>query len=245
MKHVRWQLVFGVALVALSAALYLAHYVIFADAHHIFIYLLGDIAFVPMEVLLVTLILHELLTRREKRALLGKMNMVIGAFFSEVGTELLDRLSRFDTVESQPAALEGMAEWTGRQFTQVARHIADVPFELDSARGDLGGLSAFLAEKRSFLVALLENPILLEHQTFTNLLWGVLHLAEELAARPALDALPDDDLKHLSGDMRRAHRRLIAQWLAYMRHLKRDYPYLFSLAVRTNPFDPAASAVVG
>ena len=26
-----------------------------------------------------------------------------------------------------------------------------------------------------------------------------------------------------------------------LQHLQRDYPYLFSLAVRTNPFDSAAS----
>jgi hypothetical protein len=29
-----------------------------------------------------------------------------------------------------------------------------------------------------------------------------------------------------------------------MDHLRSMYPYLFSLAVRTNPFDPAASVVV-
>jgi len=32
--------------------------------------------------------------------------------------------------------------------------------------------------------------------------------------------------------------------LAYMKHLKKEYPYLFSLAVRTNPFDPGASVEV-
>jgi hypothetical protein len=29
-----------------------------------------------------------------------------------------------------------------------------------------------------------------------------------------------------------------------MKHLKIDYPYLFSLAVRTNPFNPDASPEV-
>jgi hypothetical protein len=29
-----------------------------------------------------------------------------------------------------------------------------------------------------------------------------------------------------------------------MQHLKTDYPYLFSLAVRTNPFDPDAKVEV-
>lgn len=55
----------------------------FRDPHHIFLYLIGDIAFVFIEVLLVTLIIHQLLSRREKQAMLKKLNMVIGAFFSE------------------------------------------------------------------------------------------------------------------------------------------------------------------
>jgi hypothetical protein len=29
-----------------------------------------------------------------------------------------------------------------------------------------------------------------------------------------------------------------------MKHLKNSYPYLFSLAVRTNPFDPNAKAEI-
>jgi hypothetical protein len=33
-------------------------------------------------------------------------------------------------------------------------------------------------------------------------------------------------------------------WLDYMRHLKADYPYLFSLAIRTNPFRLDASPVI-
>ena len=87
MKHrFNWQIILGIFLIVVSIIFYTIHYLIFRDAHHVFIFLLGDIAFVPIEVLLVTLILHRLLTSREKRALLNKLNMVIGTFFSEVGT---------------------------------------------------------------------------------------------------------------------------------------------------------------
>jgi len=44
--------------------------------------------------------------------------------------------------------------------------------------------------------------------------------------------------------MKRAYILLVSQWLNYMKHLKSDYPYLFSLAVRMNPFDPNASPVL-
>ena len=97
MKKINWQILFAVLLIMLSTLLYYAHFLIFRDAHHIFIYMLGDVAFVPIEVLLVTVIIHQLLDVREKKALLQKMNMVIGTFFSEVGTDLLKIMSEFDT----------------------------------------------------------------------------------------------------------------------------------------------------
>jgi len=85
---------------------------------------------------------------------------------------------------------------------------------------------------------------LLEHEEFTELLWAVFHLSEELSNRATVKDLPETDYDHLSGDIKRAHRLLVREWLAHMEHLKIDYPYLFSLAVRMNPFDPNASAQV-
>jgi hypothetical protein len=89
MRKQAWYLVIAAGLLAVSAGLYLMHYSIFHNAHHIYIYLLGDIAFLPLEVLVVALVVDSLLAAREKRATLEKLNMVIGAFFSEVGTELI------------------------------------------------------------------------------------------------------------------------------------------------------------
>ncbi len=68
MKHARWHIILGISLVSLSVLFYSAHFLIFGDPHHIFIYLLGDIAFVPIEVLIVTMIIHKLLEEREKRS---------------------------------------------------------------------------------------------------------------------------------------------------------------------------------
>ena len=93
-------------------------------------------------------------------------------------------------------------------------------------------------------MSLLANPNLLEHDTFTDLLWAVFHLVEELAARQEFTNLPKSDFDHLSGDIKRAYSQLLIEWLAYMKHLKDDYPYLFSLAVRMNPMDVNADPVV-
>ncbi len=98
--------------------------------------------------------------------------------------------------------------------------------------------------KRSLLVGLLQNPVLMEHESFTDLLLAIYHFTEELSHGKDLRNLPGSDLKHLSGDVERAYHILVDQWLDYMSYLKSNYPYLFSLAMRTNPFDQEATPVV-
>ncbi|MDO9528859.1 MAG: hypothetical protein Q7J27_06830 [Syntrophales bacterium] len=245
MKTNKSQILFGLSLVLLSAIFYFIHYAVFRDAHHIFIYLVGDVAFVFIEVLLVTLIIHQLLSHREKRALLKKMNMAIGAFFSEVGTGLLKIFSDFNLHSAKIDKVFIVDDdWTDQKFLSVSKTFNNYDHEIDCNKGDLNNLLNFLKSKRNFLINLLQNPNLLEHESFTNLLWAVFHLTEELESRADVGNLSDTDCEHIAGDIKRAYVLLISEWLLYMKHLRNDYPYLFSLAIRTNPFDPYASPEV-
>lgn len=245
MKQINWKVMAGILLVTLSALLYLLHYAIFRDAHHVFIYLLGDIAFLPLEVLLVTFVIERLLHEREKKSLLNKMNMLIGAFYSEVGTDLIKYCSSFssDLSALKPHLLITI-NWSDKDFSNSMKFMKNSDPKLNSTKGELRELKSFLKGKRDFLLALLANPNLFEHDSFTDLLWAVFHLTEELSARDSLEGLPKTDFEHLAGDMKRAYTQLLSGWLAYMKHLKGDYPYLFSLAVRTNPMDANANPVV-
>ena len=236
-----WQVGLSVGLMSLSALVYYLHYLLFRDVHHIFLYLVGDVAFVFVEVLLVTIIIHELLGLREKQALLQKLNMVIGAFFSEVGLSLLRIWSVADErSQALGEALVVSGRWSAKDFEAASLRLAEQPCVIRLERVSLDELKAFLTDKRDFLLRLLENPNLLEHESFTNLLWAVFHITEELSYRSSLQGLSEPDAAHLAGDIKRAHELLISQWLTYIRHLQKDYPYLFSLAVRTNPFNPEA-----
>ena len=91
---------------------------------------------------------------------------------------------------------------------------------------------------------LLENPNLLEHGRFTGLLWATFHLTEELAVRPSMENLPNADSNQLSMDIQRVYRSLAAEWVSYVEHLKSDYPFLFPLVTRINPFKEHPSTVV-
>lgn len=245
MKNLAYYLIVALLLVTLSAAVYFVHFQLFHDEHHLLMFGLHELAFLPIEVLVVTLIIHNLLERRERAAMLNKLNMVIGAFFSEVGTPLLRQLCRLDPAAEELARhLIVETGWADRDFSEAADHLAQREMAIDAGRDDLAALRQLLIERRTFLLRLLENPNLLEHESFTDLLWAVFHLTEELAARDDLATCPQSDLEHLTGDALRAYRALVAEWLAYMRHLRDAYPYLFSLAVRTNPFNPEATPQV-
>lgn len=245
MKSLRWQVRWAIILIILSALVYILHYVIFRDVHHIFLYLIGDIAFVFIEVLMVTLVIHELLTMRDKKALIEKMNMVVGTFFIDMGRDLLDHLNNFDkNFDEVKNNFIDIGTWSKKDFTEKLEIAKKINYEIDINKGDLEKLKLFLFEKRELMLRLLENPNLLEHDSFTEVLWAVTHLSEELSLRKNLKKCTASDLNHLQGDLKRAYVILIYEWIEYMGHLKNKYPYLFSLAVRMNPFDPSASIEV-
>lgn len=245
MKQIRWYLSIAAALVGISAGFYFIQIAIFHKTEDTFFYMLQDIAFVPVQVLLVTLFLNQLLTMREKRVLLKKLNMLIGTFYIEVGTGLMKQLFTFGT-DLSPVREKMLVSgaWKEKDFMNARTAVKNAHYGIDSRTGNLNELKTFLAEKRTFLLSLLANPNLLEHEAFTDLLWAVFHLVEELAARDDFSSLPKTDYDHLSGDIHRAYSQLLVEWLAYMKHLKDDYPYLFSLAVRMNPMDLNADPVV-
>jgi len=234
------QILLGVVLVGCSLAFYGLHYFIFRDLHHILIYLIGDIAFVFIEVLLVSVIIHRLLGEHEKQARLEKLNMIIGVFFSEVGVKLLEFLSiRDPQVQTIQNSLNG-----DKGFSQMCGLLKKHSYDFDPEGMDWEAAKELLSGKRDFLVRLLENSSLHEHESFTDVLRAVFHLAEELGARESLHNLSDADRDHLAGDVKRVYGQLTLQWINYMKHLERSYPYLFSLSQRMNPFDRAATPVV-
>ncbi len=186
-----------------------------------------------------------MLSRREQDQRMEKLNLVIGAFFSEVGLKLLAAFSACDPdIDHIRTNLIVKGSWNDKEFRRVEAALTDYDCQVLPDTLNLEALRDVLGGKRDFFLRLLENPAILEHERFTELLRAVFHITEELDCRGDVTCLPDSDVAHITSDIRRAYRLLVYQWLEYMRYLKGNYPYLFSLAMRTNPFDRDASPVV-
>ena len=182
---------------------------------------------------------------RAERIRQQRINVLISVFFSEIGTELLRMFSTLDpNITGLREDTLVTSEWSDQDFINLNTRLKSHDYSIDPQRIDLDPLTAYLGEKGSLLTQLLENPNLQEHESFTNTILALFHLKDELLARRGKQNLPETDLDHLANDIKRVYVLLISQWVGYMRYLKKSYPYLFSLALRTNPFSEEISPVV-
>jgi len=190
-------------------------------------------------------IVESYIETRERAERLRKINMLIGVFYSEIGTALLRKFSAADKESDRIRnALIVSGSWTDEDFAKAGAILAQYTPAIRSQDLDLPEVNRFLSQNKPLMLTLLENPYLIEHDTFTELMQALFHATEELRVRETLEDLPNTDYAHLSGDLNRVYGLLVREWLSYMQHLKGAYPYLFSLAMRTNPFDAKASPVV-
>jgi hypothetical protein len=244
----RWQVKTAAALIVAATAVYALRWYLFpTESFHVEMlrYLVDDLGFLLIQVLLVSILVDGLMRRRQRETMLDKLNMVVGAFFTECGTDILAYIARLDSdLDAVREVFLARSTWKARDYERAKQAFtAHTPLiELDAA--DLTKLRERLHDEKTYLLSLLGSQALLEHEAFTDLLWAVTHVAEELHARDDLSRLPVPDRAHLTTDVKRAYALLGLQWLDYLRHLQTQYPYLFSLAVRTNPLDPQANAIV-
>ena len=245
MKQRRGLTAIIVGMLALSAGLYYVEFLMSHEWEPIVSTILREFAFLPIHAIVVVVVFEGILAAREKAAMRHKLNMVIGAFFSEMGQDLVRALAAFDIeLEEFSPHVVFHTDWTAKEFAAARDYIETRHHPLRVDEADLAKLMTFLHRNRPFMLGLLENSNLLEYEAFSELLWALTHLQEELDARGSFGELPSTDLTHLQGDISRVYGRMIIEWLQYVEHLKSDYPYLYSFTIRTNPFDPNAEIVV-
>ena len=237
MKKVKTDFLIVLILILTSIILYTLQLCLFHSPRDTSFYILQDFAFLPLQVALVTVVLGKILNDRDKREKIKKISMVIETFFSEAGTEILIKLTEFaENFDMARTKLLIGSDWTDEDFLNTVKHFKKNDFLIKCTVLSLSDLKILLLQKRDFLIRMLENPNLLEHDKFTDMLLAVFHVTEELISREDFKCCDDADFLHLSNDIERALRALVIQWIYHMEYLCNDYPYLYMLEVRRNPF---------
>ncbi|MHB1456785.1 MAG: hypothetical protein ACYC0V_07710 [Armatimonadota bacterium] len=245
MKKYRWYIMTITALIVASSLGYTIQLMIFHNERDTFFYLLQDLAFLPVQVLLVTLVVNGWFQMREREELLKKTNVVVGTFFIEIGNVLLRYFSEFDVnIDYMRKMADIHADWNNHDFVLLKKRLDMHEYTIDCRSADIRELRKLLIGRREFIMGLLANPGLVENTGFSELLWAISHLTQELELRQDFDNLPDTDYAHLGIDIRRAYILLVQEWVSYIRRLKDSYPYMYSLMVRTDPFASEQSVII-
>jgi len=249
-KHNSWKIKFSILMIVLIIIIYGSNYLVLGDAEHIISYIWTHLGFIPVDILLVAFILDEIIERKEKEAILEKLDMLMSTFFSEIGNDLINQLSTANKYKTNTENLKSIKNWDEQDFDNKLAELknSNVDFSADISPENreefLDNLRTLLSGKREFIINLINNPNLLEKEEFTELINAILHLDEELEHRKDLTLVTDADFAHLNGDMQRVYNKLVYEWVYYLKYLYKHYPYMIALIVRTNPFDEDAEVYV-
>ena len=166
-------------------------------------------------------------------------------WISEIGDELLETFTKINASSDEIIKnLENIENWSKKDYQNAYKHLETngVTFNPSIKEEEIptyiNELKDVFKGKREFLMGLLENPNMLEKDSFSNLILAIFHLEDELKYRTQPEEVDMSDFRHIIGDIDRVYSRLTLEWIKYLEFLNKHYPYMSSIALRTNPFNP-------
>lgn len=188
----------------------------------------------PVQILIVTLIVEKIVDDKSKKEKMKKVNAVINVFFGEIGSECIAVLTKFiGNFEELRGYITITDGWLDGDFDKSIIklrnfHYVDAPGPYDFEKFKL-----FLSYKKQFMLSMFENQNLLDHDEFTDMLWALLHILDELEFRGNLEYLSEEDTRHILVDIKRAYVNILIVWVHYMQNIKGKYPYLYKFLLKT------------
>ncbi|MBU0580353.1 MAG: hypothetical protein KKA19_04170, partial [Candidatus Margulisbacteria bacterium] len=171
MKKWKNELAIIISLLLLSVLIYLVHFWIFHDFHHISIYFVGDLGFMGIEALIVYYVIDHLLKTREKAALRKKLNMLAGIFFYDLGIKVINELNNLvQNKDAQAANICVQEGWADKDFLRVQKNIPELQLKFQYKNEVVENLAKVLSAGKELIIRLMENPSLHEHEIFSDML---------------------------------------------------------------------------
>ena len=154
-KRLSWKVKFSIVMVLLIIIIYGSNYLVLGDAEHIISYVWTHLGFIPVDILLVAFLLDEIIEKKEKEAMLEKLDMLMSTFFSEVGNDLISQLSSVNKYTANTENLKSIKDWDDKDFDAKLAELksASIDFQADVPKEEreefLENLRVFLASSDS------------------------------------------------------------------------------------------------
>ena len=143
-KRLSWKVKFSILMIILIIIIYGSNYLVLGDAEHIISYIWTHLGFIPVDILLVAFILDEIIEKKEKEAMLEKLDMLMSTFFSEVGNELISQLSSVNKYKTNTENLKSIKNWEDADYENKLN-------ELKSTTVDFSAIDMTSEDREEFL----------------------------------------------------------------------------------------------
>ncbi|MGL5151231.1 MAG: hypothetical protein ACRC7N_11735, partial [Clostridium sp.] len=229
MKKVKYYMLISLWLILSSLLMFYIHYKLFGQLENTIYYSLMSICIIPINILCVTIVFEKLMERQRRIERIGKINMLVGLFFSDVGYDLLKIFSEADKDLHK-------LKINHTNLKESKETLKNHPHNIVWENINFHTLQTTVIESHDILSKLLCNENILEHETFTDILMALMHLRDELILIKYRET-SEYDICHIKGDATRVYVALTTQWIEYLEHLRINYPYMYNGAVKISPFN--------
>lgn len=211
-------------LLAISACIYGMQILIFKDVRNTEFYIFQDMAFIPISIAITTVVVGELLDINNKRDSRQKTRMLTSTFFSDIGFELMSMLALVSNIDE--TLLQTINDSDLSEQDKISA-IKNSGFTVNADMGIYTIISDVIIASKTDILILSSNPMLYDHEYFSDLLWELLHLMDEFRLRGDYVKLTPNDLTELNSDFAQVLELLLINWVVNAKYLKETYPNFY------------------
>ena len=217
-----------IALIVISIVIYLIQIAIFHDVRTTEFYLLQDLAFMPLTIAIATIVVGGVIDAREKKDRLEKTRMLTSSFFTEIGASLLQEMMRMTEANDFIYGVVSGAHSAEMDENQTIEQIKSMHICLHLDQPGYEQTRQIISSNKTNILILASNPLVIEHESFTDVLWGIFHLIDEFRLRGEWSDLTAQDKAHFEDDFAKVLRLLLLNWISDVHYLQETFPDFYA-----------------
>lgn len=213
-------------LVVAAIVVYGFQILIFHDPETTAFYIFQDMAFIPISIAITTVVVGQILDAQEKKDSRMKTRMLKSSFFTGLGVQLMGALFEASEVDEEVLDIVLMKEKMDPE--EAMRKLRVDKITIDIGQEDYCKIRSMVRAYETELLVISSNPLLLDQEDFTYLLYGIFHLIDEFRLRGDYENLSSDDIEHFNDDFCKVLRLLLLNWIGNIEYLHERFPNFYN-----------------
>lgn len=235
-KRITENILFITIWLLISTIIYFFHYIIFGDLRQTLSGIILSLGYVPIGIIYQELIVDKILDKKQKLNSIEKINVIIGAFYNEVGNSLINILSKGDKkIDIVREEINVNSNWSNEKFQNLIELLKVNTCEIDINKIDIRKIVKLLNHKDTLIINLMINQNIKEYKGFIQLLIVLIYLRDQLQFVTSMESVDDFKYKTIKEEVCKSYNILLIQWVLYIKELK-DIDYdLFLKVINNSP----------